>query len=242
MGEKEDAKDYSGESRSLQLTTHRPGGEVLALGTDMDEVVFCEHPQLLVLLQIVDKLKADASEHLLIRGVTRYSVLVGQGANLKCERGVVDSCPIGQDAIRMRELCTCFAVAHKNEPEKQFGITEMHADINRIYASLRAGFAPVKEEEEEYEEEEEDYEGEGEAEGDGEGEGEAEGEGDAEAAVEVDDAGGEEDPAADPEGDSVFLPSSCDAFSVDLTFSSFSRLLASRSQAYYSGLPTFVFY
>ena len=36
--EKEDAKDYSGESRSLQLTTHRPGGEVLALGTDMDEV------------------------------------------------------------------------------------------------------------------------------------------------------------------------------------------------------------
>lgn len=103
----------------------------------------------------------------------------------------------------MRELCTCFAVAHKNEPEKQFGISEMHADINRIYASLRAGFAPVKEEEEEYDEDEEDYEGEGEAEGEGEGEGEAEGEGDAEAAVEVDDAGGEEDPAADPEGDSV---------------------------------------
>merc|ERR1719160_638418 len=112
--EKANAGDYSSESRALQLTTARPGGDVLALGTDMDEVVFCEHPQLLPLLCIVDKLKHDASEHLIIRGATRYSVLVGQGANLRCDRGVIDTCPIGQDAIRMRELTTCFAVIHKS--------------------------------------------------------------------------------------------------------------------------------
>jgi hypothetical protein len=181
--EKADAADYSAESRALQLTTARPGGDVLALGTDMDEVVFCEHPQLLPLLCIVDKLKADASEHLIIRGATRHSVLVGQGANLRCDRGIIDTCPIGQDAIRMRELCTCFAISHKNTVEKQFGMAEMHADINRIYASLRAGFSSKKDDEDEYEEEYEEQE-----DGEGEEEGEAEGEGDVEMGPEAEEA------------------------------------------------------
>jgi len=138
--------------------------------------------------------------------MTRYSVLAGQGGSLRCDRGYQDTCPVGPDGCRTREICSSFPVSHKSKPEEQFKIQSMVLDLNRYLASCRAGYT-VKEGEEDGEDEDDGEYEEGE---EGEEDGSPEEEGEEEAADGPEDSAkrdhGEEDLSAEEHLDVAAYP------------------------------------
>ncbi|KAF4674675.1 hypothetical protein FOL47_008875 [Perkinsus chesapeaki] len=78
----------------LGLTTNKPFGDALGLGTGVEEAYAMEHPDVLLALALCEPTSTGTiPENISVCGGRRYSEVAGIGGSFSCSRSVLDACP-----------------------------------------------------------------------------------------------------------------------------------------------------
>uniref|UniRef100_A0A0G4HYK5 poly(ADP-ribose) glycohydrolase n=1 Tax=Chromera velia CCMP2878 TaxID=1169474 RepID=A0A0G4HYK5_9ALVE len=127
-------EDFSMESTLPSLHATRPGSEVLTLGAETEEIIYLEHPELLVSLCLFEKLSAN--ECMSVAGAKRTVLTEGHRDSFKVIGRWRDPVALDSGGIRKREFTSALPASYTRQPESQFEEAELLLELNKVYMAL----------------------------------------------------------------------------------------------------------